>query len=87
MAHCIDCKYWHKADKDCNDGITNPVDPDTYEPMEMPFQVLPCNHPNITLFERNPDPRGVSLVDGSDYYAQMYTGPMFGCVNFVPHEK
>ena len=82
MKTCKDCAFWRIDDR--TDRITNPIDEDTYEEKEMPFEVRKCLNDDITLFERNPSPRGVSLCDGSQYYAAMYTGPDFGCVNFKP---
>ena len=76
---CKDCRWWTDADYS---HICHPDDFDTGEEMEMPFQVCECKHPNITLFERNPDIRGISLCDGSNYHATMYTGEQFGCVNW-----
>jgi hypothetical protein len=80
---CKDCKYWGSRERssDDEDEIVNPIDPDTYERMEMPFEVKICGSLNITLFERNPNSNGVSLRDGSDYDCTMYTGEDFGCVN------
>jgi hypothetical protein len=76
---CKDCKHWEDGDE--YDLIMHPLDPDTYNFMEMPFKVFECKNPNITLFERNPNSNGVSLCDGSDYKAKMYTGEDFGCIN------
>ena len=81
---CKDCKFWYDSRGEWCFGhmIINPIDPDTDDPMEMPFEVRECKSPKITLFERNPDPSGVSLTDASEYFARMCTGPDFGCVNF-----
>ena len=78
--NCKDCEYW--VDDDDTDLIMHPIDPHTRNKIRMLFDVRKCNHPSIMLFERNPNPAGVSLCDGEDYRAEMYTGPMFGCVNF-----
>jgi hypothetical protein len=90
MNRCRNCKYW-QIPEGCNgyvsDSIYNPIDPDTFESMKMPFEVRECKSGNITLFERNPNPKGVSLQDGSDYFATMYTGPLYGCVNFKKKEE
>jgi len=86
MITCKECRYWAESSDDDDDRIMHPEDPDTYEPMALPFSVKKCTSENITLFERNPDSAGVSLCDGSDYRAQMYTGPDFGCVNGAPLE-
>lgn len=84
MEYCRDCFHWAKEQG--NSGIIKPIDPDTLEYMEMPFMVGRCDHPGITLFERNPDPAGVSLCDGSQYMAEMYTGEKFGCVNWTKED-
>ena len=81
MKTCKTCIYWVDTDDDF-DSIMHPWDYDTdSKKMDMPFEVRECTSRNITLFERNPDPQGVSLCDGSDYRANMYTGPDYGCVN------
>jgi hypothetical protein len=76
---CKECKFWEEV-KDEYDPIASPEDEDGGL-KKMPFEVRICKSPNITLFERNPNPNGVSLCDGSDYMATMYTGPEFGCIN------
>ena len=81
MKTCKDCAFWENYD-DCHGQITQPVDPDTWEPMDIGFEVKACKSGNITIFERNPNKDGVSLTDGSNYYARMFTGPDYGCVNF-----
>jgi hypothetical protein len=82
MILCKDCIYWID-DKPDYDRIMHPEDMDTGEYMKMPFEIKKCKCSNITLFERNPNDNGVSLCDGSDYRAVMYTGPNFGCVNGI----
>jgi hypothetical protein len=84
VSKCKECQFWgYDPDKyNGDDDITDPIDEDTFEPKAMPFKVRLCNSPNIVLFERNPNSNGVSLCDGSNYRAKMYTGEDFGCVNF-----
>ena len=86
---CKNCRFWavNKEDYNPHNDIIEPLDPDTYKPMKMPFEVKVCMSDNITWFERNPNSNGVSLVDGSDYYARMLTGENFGCVNFKKRGK
>ena len=85
MNKCKTCKHWiAPGNDDFQAGyICHPVDPDTYEPMAMPFEVRMCESPKIVFFERSPDSTGISLIDGSEYYASMLTGEDFGCVNFT----
>ena len=81
--NCKTCKYWYVTEEYKKyDQILEPYDSDTYEPMVMPFEVRLCNSPKIAFFERNPDPKGISLCDGSNYMIKLCTGPDFGCVNY-----
>jgi hypothetical protein len=80
IGHCKTCKNWCITSNSSRDGIAQPEDPDTCEEAQMPFEVRECCSDNITLFERNPNSNGISLKDGSDYHAVMYTGEDFGCV-------
>jgi len=81
MKTCKSCIYWVDP-QDSYDEIIHPWDHDTEsQKMDMPFEVKKCTSDNITLFERNPDSKGVSLCDGSNYRATMYTGQDYGCVN------
>lgn len=83
METCKTCIFWVDDEPGpySRNTIMHPEDEDTYEEKVMPFEVRKCKAPSITLFERNPDPKGVSLMDGSCFSATMYTGPEFGCVN------
>lgn len=81
MKTCKDCAFWENYN-DYHGQIEEPIDPDTYRPMDIGFDVKACKSDNITIFERNPNRDGVSLTDGSQYYARMFTGPDYGCVNF-----
>ncbi len=86
MIFCKDCLFWIDDESDTN-YIMHPFDEDTFKEKKMPFLVKRCNCSNITLFERNPNIDGVSLCDGSNYRAAMYTGENFGCVNGKEKEK
>lgn len=63
-----------------SDEICHPTDPDTYEPMVMPFAVKLCRHPKQTFAERPVEADGFGVVDGSEYYARLITAEDFGCV-------
>ena len=76
MKTCKTCKHWTG-----DDHRTSPEDPDTYEPMDMPWPVRYCEHPRLMRFERPVDPDQASCMDGSYYIAKLATGPDFGCVN------
>jgi hypothetical protein len=80
LGKCKTCEHWCRTSDDRWDGIANPYDPDTMDYAVMPFEVRQCTSPNIVYFERNPNSNGISLKDGSDYRAVMYTGEDFGCV-------
>jgi hypothetical protein len=83
MKLCKTCKWWKDPENEDYkaEWICNPHDQDTFEKAKMPFEVKMCYHPGIAYFERNPSSSGISLVDGSEYYAMMCTGENFGCVN------
>ena len=82
---CATCRHWLVSDKDWpHGGITQPVDPDTYEPMEMPFEVRECQHPKLMFCERPVENPGFAVADGSTYVAKFYTTGAFGCVLHQP---
>jgi len=67
--------------------ILAPVDPDTFEPMAMPFEVRECKMPAMTFCERPVEPNGFGLADGSEYFATLVTAGDFGCVRHEPVDK
>lgn len=79
--NCKSCKHWVKPDGDSY-AITNPVDPDTYQPMVMPFEVRECVHPKLVFCERPVETPGFAVADGSMYRAGLYTTEDFGCVMY-----
>jgi hypothetical protein len=80
MKTCETCRYW--TGRDGYEGsLTDPCDPDTYEPMPMPFEVRYCEHPRLMKFERPVERDQASCVDGSGYRAKLACGPDFGCVH------
>jgi hypothetical protein len=76
---CATCTHWTKTDDKWNE-ITAPFDPDTYEPMSMPFEVRECKHPKLLFCERPVESDGFAVADGSLYFAALYTAEDFGCV-------
>lgn len=83
MNLCKTCKFWVVPDGNSwrAKDICQPTDPDTYEPMQTEFEVRECSSLKIFRFERPVINDGVSLIDGSDYMADMMTAENFGCVN------
>ena len=82
MKTCDTCKHWH-IDPDafvCVKSYYAPMDPDTFRPMEMPFEVRECMHPAKTFCERPVEPNGFGVADGSTFMAIFLTGEKFGCV-------
>lgn len=69
-------------EKNCYSEIIRPTDPDSYEPMLMPWEVRHCESPNILFYERPIKPTQACVVDGSQYHAALITGPEFSCPNF-----
>ncbi len=80
MERCKTCKHWFKEMDGRGSQITDPVDPDTYEPMEMPFEVRRCANERILFYERPLESVGAAVVDGSEYIAALLTAEDFGCV-------
>lgn len=85
MSTCSTCKHWTVGDRYW-DPIIAPEDPDTWEPMVMPFEVKVCKHPELLFCERPVDPAGFAVADGSTYMANFYTGPDFGCIKHEAKE-
>jgi hypothetical protein len=79
MERCKTCRFWEIVQRDY-DPIAHPIDPDTYEPMDLPFEVRLCQHPDILFAERPLKDIGAALMDGSQYMALLYTAENFGCV-------
>lgn len=76
---CGNCRHWKDTNRDW-DEIAKPTDPDTYEPMAMPFEVKVCKHPALLFCERPLETNGFAVADGSKYMANLYTAKDFGCV-------
>ena len=79
---CKTCKWWvkdvirHRAE-----GVMEPIDPDTWEPMKMPFEVRVCTSPRLLFYERPVESNQAAVIDGSEYYAALITAEDFYCVN------
>lgn len=84
MNHCRTCVWWTPTPKEDWDDITGPWDPDTLEPMKLPFEVRQCKQPDQTFCERPLNPDNFALADGSNYRANLYTAEDFGCVLHQP---
>jgi hypothetical protein len=80
MKQCKTCKHWTAVDKNEWNEICNPYDPDTFESMEMPFEVRRCEHPKLLFCERPVEINGFATMDGSEYKADLYTAEEYGCV-------
>jgi hypothetical protein len=56
------------------------LDPVTWLPVEpQPFEVRVCQNPRLRFYER-PEQSGAAVIDGSEYYGALVSGPDFGCV-------
>jgi hypothetical protein len=84
---CATCAHWRDAD----DGHRGPRDlailgPDYRPVVPQPFDIHQCLSPKVRFYER-PVEDGVAVMDGSEYWATMVTGPHFGCVNHEPDPR
>lgn len=86
MNRCATCKHWTApGDNDLSypsRSLCEPVDPDTYEPMNRGFAVRICKQPTQTFCEAPVESNGFALADGSDYFAVLATAEDFGCVRW-----
>lgn len=83
MKTCDTCRFWEVSDSTHAsyraEEIVAPTDPDTFKPMRLPFEVRVCACPRLLFCERPVEENGACVVDGSTYYAGLFTGPKFGC--------
>lgn len=78
---CADCKHWIIPEDDYGyEGIMYAIDPVTYDKVGEP-KAKYCKSPKVSFYE-TPCFGGASVVDGSQYRAELLTSPDFGCVNF-----
>lgn len=80
MNTCKTCRHWRATGDEPSAGVTHPIDPDTCEPMQMPFEVRSCKHPKLLFCERPLEPDGFAVQDGSYYAADLITAENFGCI-------
>ena len=83
MKTCDTCEFWEFDPDGMNyraAWLIYPEDPDTGEPMELPFEVRRCECPRLLFCERPVEDDGACVVDGSQYFAGLITAPKFGCV-------
>ena len=81
---CRTCKHWTPGES--HDERCHPVDPDTYEPMALLYEVRRCKSPLLQRFDRPAESHRASVCDGSNCAASLLTGPDFGCVNHESRE-
>ncbi len=84
---CGTCKHWRIDEKNYStqaNDIVEPIDPDTFQPMAMPFEVKQCSHPKLLFCERPVETPGFAVADGSTYMAGLFTTADFGCVMHEP---
>ena len=83
MQTCKTCKHWGydpAVDGWQSSEYCAPLDPDTYLPMKMPFEVRECKNPAKTFHERPVESNGFGVADASNYLALLFTAEEFGCV-------
>lgn len=84
MNNCSTCKWWINDENNYNeyDYIKYDINPVTGEKIGL-HKVKECQNPKLVFYE-TPSKDGACVVDGSQYKAELLTGPNFGCVN---HEE
>lgn len=90
MNRCKTCKHWgapHGAIRFPPKPMTEPIDPDTHEPMQMPYAAKQCGLPSQGRFEYPSEKDGFALSDASEYYAVLVTAEDFGCVRHLPIDE
>lgn len=74
---CATCVFWQLDEDDrVYDHIFAPYDPMTYDPIPQEYEVRYCKR--AKSLER-PERNGSAVVDGSEYFAALVTGPDFSC--------
>jgi hypothetical protein len=84
MKTCETCRFWVRPERAEYLDVIAPWDEELSGPKQMPWEVRQCCCPKIVKFERTVVRDGATLMDGSHYFAALYPGPDFGCVN---HEE
>lgn len=81
---CATCRWWSNAADSSMDPASELAvrDPITYELVDpQPFELRVCTSPKVRFYER-PERDGAAVVDGSEYFARLVTGPEFGCARW-----
>jgi hypothetical protein len=89
MNICKNCKYWILKERDEYSVIIFPFNPITNEHCKTEEEaatlfgcrVRRCKNPKL-LFYHRPERIGATVVDGSEYHAELITGEEFGCIGF-----
>ena len=93
VGSCLTCRFWMLDEQDCYEGLISPRDPVDYSQIDPTEEggeekvaakwghaVRRCKSPKVTFYQR-PEKDGATVIDGSEYMAQLLTGPDFGCVH------
>lgn len=88
-ATCSACRWWVLDKDDSYNSLISPYDPVTYKQEEDEAKIAEkwghmvkrCRSPKVTFYER-PVKDGATVCDGSEYMAELLTGPDFGCIHF-----
>lgn len=90
--YCETCKHWVLDKMDEYNEMIFPYKPhQDYEQCETEEEaaqyfgnrVRRCRNPNLLFYQR-PTATQATVVDGSQYRAELLTGEKFGCINFEP---
>jgi hypothetical protein len=90
---CSTCRWWVLDKNDSYNSLISPEDPVTYEQEKTEEAIATkwghvvrrCRCPKITFYQR-PERDGATVCDGSEYMAQLLTGPDFGCIHHEPND-
>ena len=90
---CDSCQWWLEQKNTYNDVI-NSWHPGTYKRIETEeeqinvygYRVRYCKNPKIVFYQR-PDEDGATVMDGSEYKAELLTAEKFGCKLHVSTNK
>jgi hypothetical protein len=86
-ARCATCVHWRDSQKHHRGPRDLAVLGPDYRPVTpQPFELHECLSPKVRFYER-PEVDGVALMDGSEFFATMVTGPDFGCIHHEPDPR
>ncbi len=91
MPRCETCQYWLLGEESRYSRVIFPEDPETGDQEEdedknaakWGYKVRRCKHPRLLFYQR-PDKDAAAVCDGSEYRAELLTGPDFGCRLYTP---